>query len=77
MAVLRKLAALATAAEVARRYARKNPDQAGKILDQAAEFVDKQTKGRYHGQIDGATRKVKGVAGIPEGGVPGAPATNY
>jgi hypothetical protein len=61
----RKLALLAGAAEAARRYAHKNPDKAGRIVDQAAQFVDKQTKGRYRGQIDGFARKAKGAAGIP------------
>jgi hypothetical protein len=65
MPMLRKLATIATAAEVARRYAKANPDKAGKYLDQAAAFVDKQTKGRYTAQIDGVTQKVKGVAGVP------------
>lgn len=65
MARMRKLALLAAAAEAARRYAQKNPDKAGKLLDQAAGFVNKQTKGKYSGQIDGAARKAKGVAGIP------------
>jgi hypothetical protein len=64
MALLRKLAVLATAAEVARRYAKNNPEKAGRFLDQAASFVDKQTKGKYHTQIDGAARKAKDVAGI-------------
>ena len=53
MATLKKLAALAAAAEAARRYARKNPDKAGKLVDQAAGFVDKQTKGKYKRHIDG------------------------
>jgi hypothetical protein len=66
MPLFRRLATLATAAEAARRYAKKNPDKAGKVLDQAAAFVDKQTKGKYRSQIDGATRKAKGVAGIPQ-----------
>ena len=69
--MLRRLAVLATAAEAARRYAKQNPDKAGKYLDQAAEFVDKQTKGKYRSQIDGATQKAKGVAGIPTTSGPG------
>jgi hypothetical protein len=78
MPKLRKLAVLATAAEAARRYARSNPDKAGKILDQAAAFIDKQTKGKYSGKITDATRSVKGVAGIPAAPpvVPTNPATN-
>jgi hypothetical protein len=65
MPLFRRLATLATAAEAARRYARKNPDKAGKYLDQAAAFVDKQTKGKYSGQINGAAQKAKNAAGIP------------
>jgi len=79
MPKLRKLAVLATAAEAARRYARSNPDKAGKFLDQAAAFVDKQTKGKYSGKITDAARTVKGVAGIPTAPppvVPTNPATN-
>jgi len=78
MPTLRKLAVLATAAEAARRYARSNPDKAGKLLDQAAAFIDKQTKGKYSEKISGATRSVKGVAGIPTppSAVPANPATN-
>jgi hypothetical protein len=62
--LFKKLGALAGAAEAARRYAKKNPQQAGKFVDQAAQFVDKQTKGRYSGQIQGVAQKAKGVAGI-------------
>ncbi len=57
MAMIRKLAVLAGAAEAARRYAKNNPEQASKYLDQAAGFVDKQTKGRYSGQISGVSRR--------------------
>lgn len=70
MSLFRRLATLATAAEAARRYAKSNPDKAGKYLDQAAAFVDKQTKGKYRTQIDGVAKKAKGAAGIPTG--PGA-----
>jgi len=64
MPLFKRLAMLATAAEAARRYAKSNPDKASKYLDQAASFVDKQTKGKYSGQIRGATDKAKGFAGI-------------
>jgi alkylation response protein AidB-like acyl-CoA dehydrogenase len=64
MPLFRKLATLAAAAEAARRYAKSNPDKAGKVVDQAAQFVDKQTKGKYSGQIHGAAAKAKSVAGI-------------
>jgi MT0933-like antitoxin protein len=65
MPKIKNLAALAAAVEAARRYARSNPEKAGKYLDQAAAFLDKQTKGKYSGQIDGVVDKVKGVAGLP------------
>lgn len=67
MPLFKKLATLATAAEAARRYAKSNPDKAGKFVDQAAAFVNKQTKGKYAGQIDGAVRKAKGAAGLAQG----------
>lgn len=73
MALIKRLALLATAAEAARRYAKSNPDKAAKYLDQAAAFVDKQTKGKYAGQVRGATDKVKGFAGIRQ--TPGYGAT--
>lgn len=66
MPLFKKLATLATAAEAARRYAKKNPDKAAKYLDQAAQFVDKQTKGKYSGQISGVAKKAKSVAGIQD-----------
>ena len=65
MPKIKNLAALAAAVEAGRRYARNNPDKAGKYVDQAAAFVDKQTKGKYSGQIDGVVTKVKGAAGLP------------
>jgi hypothetical protein len=68
MPMLRKLAVLAAAAEAARRYAKKNPDQASKYVDQAADFVDKQTKGKYRGQITGAANAAKSAAGIKRPG---------
>ena len=73
MALIKRLALLATAAEAARRYAKSNPDKAAKYLDQAATFVDKQTKGKYSGQIRGAADKAKGLAGIRQ--TPGFGAT--
>jgi hypothetical protein len=73
MAKLGKLAVLAAAAAAAGRYAKKNPEQTSKFVDQAAQFVDKQTKGRYSGQITGAAQKAKSVAGIQRpDGTPGA-----
>ncbi|WP_068797218.1 antitoxin [Pseudonocardia sp. HH130630-07] len=76
MSLFRRLTVLAGAAEAARRYARSHPDQAGRALDTAAQFVDKQTKGRYTNQISGVARKAKDVAGIPQPGYGfGAPGT--
>ncbi|MFP5069230.1 antitoxin [Pseudonocardia nantongensis] len=76
MSLFRRLTVLAGAAEAARRYARSNPDKAGSALDKAAQFVDKQTKGKYTNQISGATRKAKDAAGIPQPGFGyGAPGT--
>ncbi|MFC4946883.1 antitoxin [Pseudonocardia sp. GCM10023141] len=66
MPMIRKLATLAATAEAARRYAKANPEKAGKFLDQAAAFVDKQTKGKFRTQIEGAKRSAKGAAGIRE-----------
>lgn len=63
--LLRKLTVLAGAAEAARRYARKNPEKVGRIADKAGQFVDRQTKGKYHDQIQNAVGKVKGRPGAP------------
>jgi hypothetical protein len=63
MALFRKLTALAGTAEVARRYAKKHPEKVNKFADQAAQFVDKRTKGKYHSKIDGAVRKVRKATG--------------
>lgn len=59
MAFMRKLTVLAGVAEAARRYARNNPDKISKLADQAGRFVDKRTKGKYHGKIDSAVRKIR------------------
>lgn len=75
MPLFKKLATLATVAEVTRRYAKSNPDQAAKFVDQAARFVDKQTKGKYSGQISGAAQKAKSLAGIRQ--TPGAGGNGY
>ncbi len=77
MALFTRLATLATAAEAARRYARNNPDKTGKILDRAAAFVDKQTKGRYRSRIDDAARKAKSAAGVPRTPGHGPTANGY
>ena len=66
MPKIKNLAALVAAVEGARRYARSNPDKAAKYIDQAAAFLDKQTKGKYHGQVEGVVGKVKSAAGLPQ-----------
>ena len=77
MAMLKKLAVLAAAAEAARRYAKKNPDQAAKYVDQAADFVDKQTKGKYsrpdqrrraEGEVRGGHRTGRAATGVDNAG---------
>jgi hypothetical protein len=77
MPMFRKLAMLAGAAEAARRYAKSNPDKAAKYVDQAAQFVDKQTKGKYSGQIRGAASKAKSAAGIRQTPGHGATGNGY
>jgi hypothetical protein len=61
MPLLRKLTALAGTAVAARAYVRKNPDKVNKMADKAGAFVDKRTKGKYHGRIDNALHKVRGA----------------
>ncbi len=68
MSMVKKLAVLAAAAAAAQQYAKKNPEQAAKFVDQAAGFVDKQTKGRYSGQISDVAQKAKSAAGIDRPG---------
>jgi len=57
MAMLKKLAFVATAAGLARSYARKNPEKVNRLAEQAGRLVDQRTKGKYHAQIDRAVRK--------------------
>lgn len=71
MPFLRKLTVVASAAEAARRYAKKNPDKVSKIADQAGRFVDQRTKGKYHHQITNAVSKVHRATGRPPGPNPG------
>lgn len=61
--MFRKLTVLAGAAEAARRYARKNPEKVSRLAENAGRFVDRQTKGKYHNQIQKAVRKVRGNQG--------------
>lgn len=58
MPMIRKLAALAGTAAAARAYVKKNPDKVNKMASKAGDFIDKRTKGKYHGQIDNAVHKV-------------------
>ncbi|HWM06878.1 MAG TPA: antitoxin [Actinophytocola sp.] len=58
MPLLKKLTALAGTAAAARSYIRKNPDKVNRAAAKAGAFIDKRTKGKYHGQIDNAVRKV-------------------
>lgn len=69
--LFRKLAVLGAAAEAARRYAQKNPQKAREIADKAAKFADQQTKGKYHGQIESAKRKLAQAGGFEGGTAPG------
>jgi hypothetical protein len=57
MPKMRKLAALAGTAAAARAYIRKNPDKVNHMAKKAGAFIDKRTKGKYHGQIDNAVHK--------------------
>jgi hypothetical protein len=77
MPLFKKLATLAAAAAAARSYAKKNPDKAAGYVDQAARFVDKQTKGKYSSQITGAARKAKDAAGIDRTRGAGPAANGY
>lgn len=70
MPLLRKLAALAGTAAVARSYARRNPEKVNKMAAKAGQFIDKNTKGKYHDKIDNAVHKVR-EATDPHRGEPG------
>ncbi|MGQ0841883.1 antitoxin [Actinokineospora sp.] len=59
MPLLKKLTVLAGAAAAAQKYAKKNPEKVNQLATKAGKFVDQQTKGKYHSQIDGALRKVR------------------
>jgi MT0933-like antitoxin protein len=63
MKLMRKLAALGVAAEAARRYAQKNPEQVRKLTDKAAAFADQRTKGKYRGQIESVKRTLADLGG--------------
>jgi len=59
MARFGKAAAMLTAAETARQWARKNPEKANTYIDRASGFVDERTRGRYHSRIESLTRNAK------------------
>ncbi|OLT16861.1 hypothetical protein BJF80_06085 [Serinicoccus sp. CUA-874] len=62
MSMPRKTAALGAALDAARRFARKNPDKTQSYLDKAADFADRQTKGKYSSQIRSASDKASQAA---------------
>ena len=47
----------------AQSYAQRNPDKVAKYADKAGSFVNKRTKGKYAGQIDGALSKLDAFTG--------------
>lgn len=59
MPKLRKLAALAGAAAVAKKYANTHPEKVDRAATKAGRIIDQRTKGKYHSQIDGALRKLR------------------
>jgi hypothetical protein len=61
MGMLRKVAVLAGTVEMARRYARKNPEKVNRLADQASRFVNERTRGKYRDRVDSAVRKVREV----------------
>jgi len=63
MPMIRRIAALASTAAAARAYAKRNPDKVNRMAGKAGAFLDKQTKGKYRNQIDGAMRKVRTFTG--------------
>jgi hypothetical protein len=65
MPLMRRVAALAATVAAARQYARQNPEKVNRYADQAAEFVNSRTAGRYRRQIDSALRQVRKETSIP------------
>ena len=59
---LKKLLVLVGLVEGARRFAKANPEAAGKIAAGALGLVDQVTKGKLRDQIDGVVRKIQGGA---------------
>lgn len=56
---LRGAAAVITAAEKARQWARSNPDQAEAYIDKAVGFIDRRTGGKYHSKVTGLSGHAK------------------
>jgi hypothetical protein len=55
-----KLLVLAGVVEGARRFAKANPEAAGKIAAGALGLVDQVTKGKLRAQLDAVTSKLRG-----------------
>jgi hypothetical protein len=72
MPLIRRVAAVASTAAAARALAKHNPDKVNRAAEKAGQFVDRQTKGKYHQQIDNAMRKVRSFTGDERPG-PAAP----
>ena len=60
---LGKLLVLAGLVEGARRFAKANPEAAGKIVAAALGLVDQATKGKLRAQIDAVMGKLQGGGG--------------
>ena len=56
--LFRRLTVVAGAAGAATQYVKKHPDKVNRWAEKAGQFIDKRTKGKYHGQIDNAVHKV-------------------
>lgn len=56
---LKGAAAVLTAAETARQWARSNPDQAEAYIDKAVGFIDRRTGGKYHSKVTGLSGHAK------------------
>jgi hypothetical protein len=63
MPLIRRFAALASAAAAARSYARRHPDKVNGAAAKVGKFVDTKTKGKYRRQIDSAHGKVRAFTG--------------
>ncbi|GAA4803420.1 antitoxin [Actinomycetospora chlora] len=77
MPLMRRVAALGAAVAAARRYARQNPEKVNRYADQAAEFVNSRTGGRYRKHVDSAVRQVRKQTSVPGRTVPFPEAQYY